>query len=143
MKPMIFDKIDHTTICKRYVRNKVYTGKATCHPNDYDFESKLVGENYAYSRSLIAELCDDRDAKLEQLKVLRHVYSILEQNNKCDINSEEAYIVRRQIAVTERDLKSTRELIRLMRLELRNTIAGRDKMYARLREIRKTQGISH
>lgn len=143
MKPIVFDKIDHTTICKRQVRNKIYTGKAICHPHDYDFESTLVGQNYAYSRSLIAELCDNRDAKAEQLKVLKHVYNIMEQNKNVRLESEECYILRRQIAVTERDLQELRDLIRAMRKDLRNTIEGRDKMYARLREIRREQNVSN
>jgi len=67
----------------------------------------------------------------------------MEQNKNVRLESEECYILRRQITVTERDLQELRDLIRAMRKDLRNTIEGRDKMYARLREIRREQNVSN
>ena len=124
----------HITICRRRVHNTVYEGVAKCHPEDYDFESKLVGEHYAYMRALIKEMADRRDAKRDELRALNHLYNILEQNDKVDKESIECYTIRRQIKNIEDEIKDLRELIKITKLELRATIVAKDTYY---REVRK------
>ena len=52
-----YDTDKHLTTCTRNVHNRIYIGHSQCHPHDYDFESKLVGQHYAYTRSMIREMC--------------------------------------------------------------------------------------
>ena len=142
MKTMNFtyDPVTHITTCKRRVRNKFYIGQAKCHPSDYDFESKLLGEHYAYTRSMIQEMCAKRDAKVAELKALNHLYSILSDNPDVDLESIECYAVRRQIKMTERDIKSVKELICTIRKDMREMIAAKDAYHNKIRELRKKEG---
>lgn len=129
----------HKIVCKRRVKDKIYTGVATCHPEDYDFESNLVGEHYAYVRSLIDEMCHDRDEYLAQLKILRHIYDIYEQNPAINYDSHECYILRRQIRILEEDIAEIRVLIKETKANLRNLISEKDKMYNKMRNLREKQ----
>lgn len=130
-----YDSDLHRTTCKRAVRNKMYIGTAQCHPHDYDFENKLTGQHYAYTRSMLQEMCALRDEYKIQLKTLKHLYSIFEQNcGNCDSN--ECYYLRRQIQVTQRDITEMKNLIQETRSNLRSTIAEKDKLYDKLRQSR-------
>ncbi len=127
-----YDAAQHKTTCKRQVHNKIYIGMAKCHPNDYDFENKLTGEHYAYTRSMLKEMCDRRDEYKIQLKTLKHLYNILEQN--CgDCSSNECYYVRRQMQHVQRDIDDMKSLIRSVRNDLRTTIAEKDRLYSKIR----------
>ena len=130
----------HKTVCKRNVHNKIYIGISQCHPHDYDFENKLTGEHYAYTRSMLKEMCAVRDEYKTQLKALKHLYNIYEQN--CDCNSSESYYLRRQMQIIQRDIDEMKSLISMTRNDLRNTIAEKDKLYDKLRSKRK-QGLSN
>ena len=132
----------HVTTCKRRIKNKWYVGEAKCHPSDFDFESKLLGEHYAYTRSMIQELCAKRDAKRAELKALNHLYSICEDNPEIDLESNECYMIRRQIKMTERDATNLKDLICRTRKEMRDMIAAKDVYHNKLRAIRKKEGLT-
>lgn len=134
-----YDPETHTTICKRKSRNKSYIGESRCHPNDYEFESKLVGEHYAYTRSMIQELCENRDALIAELKALKHLYNILEQNPRVHYDSIECYTIRRQMKLLERDIADTKQLIRYTKKDMREMIAEKDAFYNKVRALRKKE----
>lgn len=127
----------HTTVCKRRSHNRSYTGEARCHPNDWEFESKLVGEHYAYTRSMIQELCENRDALVAELKALKHLYNILEQNPRVHYDSIECYTIRRQMKLLERDIGDTKQLIRVTKKDMREMIEQKDEFYNQVRAARK------
>lgn len=129
----------HVTTCIRQGKYRRYTGIAKCHPQDWDFESSLVGEQYAYTLSIIAELVAQRDEYKAQLKILKHLYSILKQNKKVTEKSIECYTIRRQIKLLERDLKEIKNLIYDSREVLHNTIKGKDEFYAKVRKSREEE----
>lgn len=131
----------HITICERRIHNQVFRGVAKCHPSDWDFESKLVGEHYAYMRSMIQEIASRRDAKREELKALKHLYNILEQNPKVSRESVECYTIRRQIKVIEEEIEDLRELIKMTKTELRASIIAKDTYYKKIRESRQKQNV--
>lgn len=137
-----YDPETHTTTCKRLIHNKAYIGQARCHPNDYEFESKLVGEHYAYTRSMVQELCENRDALVAELKALRHLYNILEQNPRVHYDSIECYTIRRQMKLLERDIDDTKQLIRVTKKDLREMIAAKDAFYDKVRALRKKESES-
>lgn len=131
-----YDPELHKTICRRVVHNKIYIGMAQCHPHDYDFENKLTGQHYAYTRSMIKEMCQLRDEYKSQLKILKHLYNIYEQNPNIDLHSEECYYLRRQIQSVERNIHEMKQLISETKGDLRRTIIEKDKLYAKLRASR-------
>lgn len=134
-----YDPETHTTTCKRVSHNKSYIGKAKCHPNDYEFESKLVGEHYAYTRSMVQELCENRDALVAELKALKHLYNILEQNPRVHYDSIECYTIRRQMKLLERDIADTKHLIHFTKKDMREMIAEKDAFYSKVRALRKKE----
>lgn len=130
-----YDPDLHRTTCKRSVHNKIYIGTAQCHPHDYDFENTLTGQHYAYTRSMLKEMCDRRDEYKIQLKTLKHLYNIFEQN--CgDCSSSECYYLRQQMKYIQRDIEEIKDLIKETRNDLRSTIAEKDRLYSKLREKR-------
>ena len=131
-----YDPDNHLTTCYRTVHNKIYTGTAKCHPDDYDFENTLTGEHYAYTRSMLAEMRVLRDEYRSQLKILKHLYNIYEQNSNINLDSSECYHVRRQIQLLKRDIEEMTELINVTRDDLHNVIKEKDKLYAKLRTSR-------
>ena len=134
-----YDPETHTTTCKRLIKNKAYIGQAKCHPNDYEFESKLVGEHYAYTRSMVQELCENRDALVAELKALKHLYNILEQNPRVHYDSIECYTIRRQMKLLERDIDDTKQMIRYTTKDMRDMIAAKDSFYDKVRALRKKE----
>lgn len=130
-----YDPELHRTTCKRNVHNKVYIGTAQCHPHDYDFENKLTGQHYAYTRSMLKEMCALRDEYKIQLKALLHLQNIFEQN--CNTFSDESYYLRKQIQFIQRDIDDMKYLIQATRNDLRTTIQEKDKLYDKLRSGRK------
>lgn len=130
-----YDPELHRTTCRRQVHNKIYVGTAQCHPHDYDFENTLTGQHYAYTRSMLKEMCELRDVYKIQLKTLKHLYNIFEQN--CgDLSSSECYYLRKQMQYVQRDIDEMKDLIKETRNDLRTTIAEKDRLYSKLRENR-------
>lgn len=131
-----YDPMTHTTYCERESKSGKYCGIAKCHPQDWDFESKLVGEHYAYMRSMIKELVANREDLKAQLKGLKHLYNILEQNPRVHYDSIECYTIRRQIHVMERDLADIKHLITTTKADIREMIAAKDALYQKIRSDR-------
>lgn len=132
-----YDDENHITVCTRVVKNKTYTGIAKCHPSDWDFESKLVGQHYAYVRSMIHEMSLKRDELRTELKMLYHMQSLYNHSTKINKKSYECYLLRRQIKSKEREISHMRDIIRTAKANLRATIALKDKFYNSVREERK------
>ena len=116
---------------------KTYTGIAKCHPSDWDFESKLVGQHYAYVRSMIHEMSVKRDELRTELKMLYHIQSLYNHSTKINKKSYECYLLRRQIKSKEREISHMRDIIRTAKANLRATIALKNKFYNSVREERK------
>jgi len=90
---------------------------------------------------MIKEMCALRDEYKIQLKTLKHLYNIYEQN--CgDCSSSECYYLRQQMRYVERDINEMKALILDARNNLRSTIAEKDKLYDRLRS-QRAQRPSH
>lgn len=132
-----YDPETHTTYCEREGKHTKFYGSARCHPNDWEFESKLVGEHYAYTRSMIEELVANRNELRAELKVLRHLYNILEQNPRVHYDSIECFTIRKQIKNIERDLADVRDLIRTTKSEMRDMMEAKDEFYKKLRKVRE------
>lgn len=128
-----YDPETHTTTCFRRVKDTIFIGKAKCHPSDYDFESKLVGEHYAYMRSVIKELQLNKEEYKQQLKILKHVYTLFEQNSEVDLTSKECYYVKRQIENVKEQIDFCKNMIQTIKDGLKDTMKKKDDLYAKLR----------
>lgn len=132
-----YDENTHVTTCIRKGKHYIYTGSAKCHPSDYDFESKLVGEHYAFVRSTIAEMVAKRNEIKANIKLLEHIYNILELRPDFNYESTECYVLRRQLKNLERDLEDIKMLIKNTRKELYEFIHTKDNYYNTVRAARK------
>lgn len=131
-----YDPETHTTTCTRRVRDTYFVGTAKCHPQDYDFENKLTGEHYSYMRTVIKEAQQVRDEYKQQLKILKHVYSLFEQNNQIDLHSQECYYVKKQIENVQNNINEFKELIGALKENLYLTIENKNEMYIKIRKAR-------
>ena len=111
-----------------------FVGRADCHPDDEDFESERVGLTIAEARANIKVLVHMRDCELKpQLKILNHLYSNMRTSTHYNPISYEARMLRSQIRAVEKELATINNGIADERKFVQDYIAGKDKMYKRLR----------
>lgn len=115
--------------------NIIFTGRATCHPEDMDFESARVGLAIAESRANIAVLRHIREYELKpQLKILNHLYANMKTSKHYDPKSYEAKMLRSQIRALEKELATLNSEIADEQKFIKDYISGKDKLYKRLRD---------
>ena len=82
---------DRQAICKLHTKYGVFTGIASCHPDDVDMMSEKVGCEIAYSRAAIESLKYERDCIIKpSLKSLRQLYFSMKHSKKFNPKSYEA-----------------------------------------------------
>lgn len=85
--------------------NIIFTGRATCHPEDMDFESARVGLTIAEARANTEVLRHIREYELKpQLKILNHLYANMKTSKHYNPKSYEAKMLRSQIRALEKEL---------------------------------------
>lgn len=115
--------------------NYVFTGHATCHPEDRDFESARVGLTIAEARANIEVLRHIRECELKpQLKILNHLYANIKTSKYYNPTSYEAKMLRSQIRALERELTTLNNEIADEQKFIKDYISGKDKLYRRLRD---------
>lgn len=115
--------------------NIIFTGHATCHPEDMDFESARVGLTIAESRANIAVLRHIREYELKpQLKILNHLYANMKTSKHYDPKSYEAKMLRSQIRALEKEFATLNSEIADEQKFIKDYISGKDKLYKRLRD---------
>lgn len=133
---MIFNYDKETGIAQCLIKyNGIYCdGEARCHPDDMDFESERVGLTIAEARANIKVLRFIRDYEIKpQLKILTHLYSNMKTSKSFNPISYEAKMVRSQIRAIEKELATINNGIADEQKFVMDYIAGKDKMYKRLR----------
>ena len=86
---------------------------------------------------MIEELVANRNELRAELKVLKHLYNILEQNPRVHYDSIECFTIRKQIKNIERDIADVRDLIRTTKQEMREMMEAKDEFYKKLRKVRE------
>ena len=133
---MIFNYNKETGIAQCLIKyNGIYCdGEAHCHPDDMDFESERVGLTIAEARANIKVLRFIRDYEIKpQLKILTHLYSNMKTSKSFNPISYEAKMVRSQIRAIEKELATINNGIADEQKFVKDYVAGKDKMYKRLR----------
>lgn len=123
----------HACCTLRY-KGLEFVGEATCHPDDMDMESERVGLSIAETRALIKVKCFVRDFEIKpQLKILKHLCSNMKSSTHYNPNSYEAKMVQSQLHAVENDLATISNDIADERKFLKDYLAGKEKLYQRLR----------
>lgn len=131
-----YDKNTHTTTCIRKFKGQQYIGVAKCHPNDYPFENKLTGEYYAYMRSVVKELQQKKYGARQQLRALKHLQNLFDQNERVSSGSKEYSLLKRQISAVEEEISFIRATIDTIKKNIISSIQEKDKLYAKLSAMR-------
>ena len=110
-------------ICTIKYKNKKFYGEAQCHPEDKDFESERVGLHIADIRADMSMLRYIRDVELiPTYNALNHLCNSFKNGAKYDENSNEAKLVRKELAH--------------LQLELTVYIKDKEKFYQHVRKSR-------
>lgn len=130
-----FDKQTRTTYCQLISSNgEVFIGQAHCHEDDADMYSEHTGAEIAWRRAKIKVCQAVRDHEiLPVLKTLKHLYNNMAKSKNFNAKSYENRMLRRQIRIFENDLLVIREEIANDRKFLKEYIAGKEKIWARIR----------
>lgn len=115
-------------------KNRVFTGTAQCHPNDYDMASERTGCELAFRRAKLEYLRTVRDAEIKPaLAALEHLYACMVHSTHFEANSYEARMIRKHIHQTKFDLTTIKEMIASEYQGITDYIKGKEKVYQRIR----------
>ena len=123
-----------------YYKNLTFTGKATCHPDDEDMKSQMMGLTIAESRATLNYLRHVRDNDLRpQLKSLKQLMYSMNHSKQYNRKSYEARMLYRHIQMLEEDLKNITEDISRIKYFLWRYMIEKEELHQVLREKRKAK----
>lgn len=125
-------------ICNIYYKDLIFSGEAMCHPDDREFMSRISGCEIAEMRATIKYLQHIKNNELRpSIQALTDYYYTIVQSSQFNQNSYENKMLRRRIQLLKDDLVATQENIVLLKKNLREYLAKKEKMYEVIRNIRK------
>lgn len=116
---------------------RTFVGTATCHEEDKDFESKMIGLDLAETRAYLEYLRVRRDELVVRHQTLKGFYQYLTQDREFDVKSSYATKMRKEIEETYFELTECREAIRNIPKMMDAKITNRTLLYQKIREKRK------
>ncbi len=123
-----------------YYKNLTFTGKATCHPDDEDMKSQMMGLTIAESRATLNYLRHVRDNDLRpQLKSLKQLMYSMNHSKQYNRKSYEARMLYRHIQMLEEDLKNITDDISRIKFFLWHYMHEKEELHQTLREKRKAK----
>lgn len=117
--------------------NNVFTGIATCHPDDVDMCSKYTGQEIAFLRCRIDVLKFHKERIKNELKGLKKVYNMLQNYKRFNPEHFESKYLKKEIEEYKIDLINIKELINEEKQELKNFIDNKELLYQKLRKKNK------
>lgn len=121
-------------------KNISFYGRAFCHPQDDDMCSDLTGCYIAEQRATIKVLRHIRDNELKpQLQSLKQLYYAMNRSKKFNPKSYEAKSLFSHINNLKADIEAIEEEIKVTKRELKQYLDEKDKLYTRLRKVKKEQ----
>jgi hypothetical protein len=133
-----FDWIEEEgiTVCHMYGKEGEFFGESYCHPEDYDFKSKLTGGFIAETRAEITYLKHKRDNQLKPaINELTHLLSILEA--KKDRSPDVEKTIYKELKNRQSELIDIKEHIKELREGLSNYLTAKDEYHQKLRRAKK------
>lgn len=126
--------------CVIKYKNISFFGRAFCHPQDEDMCSRLTGSYIAEQRAMIKVLRHIRNNELKpQLQSLNQLYYAMNRSKKFNPKSYEARSLFSHINNLKKDIEAIEEEINMTNRELKQYIDEKDKLYTRLRKVKKEQ----
>ena len=123
-----------------YYNNLTFTGRATCHPDDEDMKSQMLGLRIAETRALLAYMRHIRDNELRpQIASLKQLYYSMKHSKQYNPKSYEAKMLYRQIDSLEEDLHNLRIEINTIRFRHLQYMREKEELHQVLREKRKAK----
>ena len=123
-----------------YYKDLTFTGKATCHPDDEDMKSQLMGLTIAERRALISYMSHVLNNELKpKLAAYKQLYYNMKHSKKFNPKGYEAKMIYRQIEIFEDDIFHVRETINSHKFSLREYLRGKEELHQTLREKRKAK----
>ena len=130
---------DRQAICKLHTKYGIFTGIASCHPDDEDMMSEKVGCEIAYSRAAIESLKYERDNVIKpSLKALKQLYYSMNRSKRFNPKSYEYKMLKRQIECWEFDLAMIGDMIDTERTWIRDYINTKEALYQNIRANRNS-----
>lgn len=115
---------------------KVYTGIAKCHPEDFDMMSEKTGCEIALRRAKIKVLQEYKRELNISLKALNHLYGSMKHSKNFNKNSYEIKMLQRRIRMIKFDLDTTKEIIDMNQKNLKEYIDQKENFYQLIRKRR-------
>lgn len=124
----------HRIECIIKVKDKEFMGYALCHPNDNDYYNERTGKTIAEARAMIKY---QQYLKAEERTKLHALYEVRHRFRLTNRLSHEYIIISKFIQEHEEHLNEIIAAIQENRDFLYSYINEKDKLYKRLREIKK------
>ena len=111
-----------------------FATEATCHENDYDFESERTGLQIADIRANIRILQYKRDTEIKPvIKSLEHLLHNIQSSSQHNPKAYESIMIRNQLKAYKKDLEEINKIINDEKAYLKEYINNKDKLYIKLR----------
>lgn len=115
-------------------KNIIGIGKAVCHPIDEDVISERTGSYIAESRAKIHFLQNKKECEYKPaLNTLKHLYSTMVHSKHFNPTSYEAKRIKKEIKNINNQIIKINCTIENIKLDLREYINTKDKMYGMYR----------
>lgn len=123
-----------------YYNNLTFTGRATCHPDDEDMKSQMLGLRIAETRALLAYMRHIRDNELKpQIASLKQLYYSMKHSKQYNPKSYEAKMLYRQINSLEEDLFNLKNEICNIKFHHFRYMREKEELHTLLRAKRKAK----
>lgn len=136
MKEPYFEWVEEfgqTTCILEDNKHRIFIGTATCHPDDMDMVSRRTGEEIAFRRARIENMCAVRSDLQTELRALNQLYYSMNKSKKFNEKSYENKMLQRQIRAKQFDLDTIKEMLATERENLNTLIKEKDKFYQQVR----------
>ena len=121
-------------ICVLTHKGRDYVGYAQCHDQDKDFISERTGSFIAEMRANIKYLQYKKNTLTQEIKTLKRIADIINNNPKCQEKSYEKILLQREIRSKKNILFTIKEELNNEQEYLKYYIDNKDKLYNRIRE---------
>lgn len=136
----LWDETTGEATCILHYKNLTFVGKAHCHPDDKDMQSKITGQTIAEWRAMRSYLRHLRDNELKpQLKSLKQLYYAMNRSQQFNEKSYEAKMLFGHIENLELDLEIVNQELALLVKNTKDYIDSKEKVFQSLRKMRQAK----
>lgn len=130
------------TTCILTDGTNTFHGIASCHDDDMEFRSSLVGQEIAYNRAVIEYLRHCRDTEIKpKLQILNHLICSMKNSKHFNPKSYETKMIFRQINLYNDILLGLKEEIAVIQRNTQSLIQSKNETYTKFRNVRKKKAF--